>query len=269
MNKKATRLASALIIAVVGMYLLIVLLNAMKPVFTSGFFVIPGRFLFLSFLEAAFYLPLLFLISSFLLFADYYNARIFSAKLISLVPFFSLSLLLRVLNYIPGSRAADLVIDNIGVRGGSLVLGLVFLLGFLLVFRVLVAGKAPVPAEKPAAKNAQPAQAPEARDVPEHSFNPVPLKFTAADAVAEPAEEVEEVETVEVEEVDDADETTEANETDEAAQDDTFQVPDDLNDSPEEITEDEPEVEDFSFENEEYEEQAVEPLDLDPDAGHY
>ncbi len=126
---------SASVIAVAGLYLLIALLNSMRPAFNLELF--PGRFLYISFLEAAFYLPLLFLVSSVLLFADYYNPRIFSAKLFSLLPFFTFSLLLRVLNYVPGSPAADRIITSLGVRGSSLVLGLILIPEVLILLRIL------------------------------------------------------------------------------------------------------------------------------------
>ncbi|MDC7126797.1 MAG: DNA translocase FtsK [Spirochaetales bacterium] len=142
MNKKASRLIAAAVIAVAGIYLLIVLLNSMRPVIPSGFLLLPGKFLYSCFMEASFFLPLLLLISSFLLFIDLYNSSIFAVKILSLLPFFTFSLLLKILNYVPGSRAADSIINSLGFRGGSTVLGLLLIFEVLLIIKILAGEKA-------------------------------------------------------------------------------------------------------------------------------
>ena len=221
MNKRATRLAAAAVIAVAGMYLLIVLLNSMRPVISSEVFIYPGRFLYLCFLDAAFYVPLLFLISSFLLFADYYNSRIFIVKILSLFPFFTFSLLLRILNYMPGSPAADGVINNLGVRGGSMVLGLLLIIELLIIARVLIVRKSSAVYRSEAPQSAA-LKSPEVKqsshsgaEIREHNFEPVSLEWErpvlesrsdeiiSEEAVANVAQEIEEIEPIEVEETDD------------------------------------------------------------------
>ncbi len=268
MNKRALRLIAALIIAAAGLYLLIVLLNSMRPVFQTGILLIPGRFLYLSFLEASFYLPLLFLISSFLLFADYYNSRIFIVKLLSLLPFFTLSLLMRVLNYIPGSPAADSVIRTLGVRGGSMVLGLLLIVEFLIITRVLLGRSKKVPTEpvKPRIEEAASLVAEPENEEPEHNFEPVPLKWKDSEDLenmgkyeSDAEEDLEEdiidedlsgdhipeVEEISLEEIDSPESDEEEVEDNSGFVEDDFEIEPDFSD----------------------EQQIIEPLDLDPEAG--
>ncbi len=197
MNKKAVRLVMAAVIAAAGIFLLIVLLNSIRPVIHSNIFIIPGRFLYLCFLEAAFYLPLFFLLSSFFLIADYYNTRIFSASLFSLLPFFTFSLLLRTADYISGIPAADFIVDNIGVSGGSIFLSLLLVIELLVMIRIMF-GKRPRQQEQTEIKaesaiEVEPVAeaAPESgaeheleaktetdvNHVHEHTFEPVPLEL--------------------------------------------------------------------------------------------
>lgn len=140
----------------------------MRPVLAGAFFSYPGEFLYLCFQGAAFYLPLYFLISGFLLLADYYNGRIFAAMLLSLIPFFTVSLLLRVLDYTAGSRAVDYFLTAFGVRGSSMLLGLLLVAEILLIVRLLMDR----PTRRPKKMSVPAVQKPEPG-----SFTPVPLKW--------------------------------------------------------------------------------------------
>ena len=290
---------SAAVIAVAGIYLLIVLLNSMRPVFSSGFFIIPGQFLYFSFMGAAFYLPLLFLISSVLLLADYYNVRIFAAKLFSLVPFFTFSLLLRVLNYIPGSPAADFIINNIGLRGGSAVLG-ILLIPEVLIFVRILSGKSA--GRVTLSSTVEPETSVIEKTEEESVFTPVPMEWSgnslpasegepdeleSLEAVDEPvtepgdseAEPDTEPDEIDIEEPDVAEGEAEAEATAEEEPEDDSEIvfEEEPEDSPLdlELIENDPEIQELPIDDNEddelidddIEESIVEPLDLDPDAG--
>ena len=249
MNQRAFRLAAASIIAAAGFYLLITLLNSIRLVIPNEVFILPGQFLYLCFRAAAYYLPLYFLISAFLLFADYYNGRIFTAQLLSLVPFFTFSILLRILDYYPGSPAADYLIETLGIRNSSMVVGLFLIIEILLIYRLATIRK------KPRAEIAERNKIPEE---PEYKFEPLPLAISeeTISAVDETGEEADE--TVEL--------FSEAEPDAEADDEEELDMPEDLEEAEEseevEASEDEVVFEDV------FEEQTVEPLDLDPEAGN-
>ena len=280
MNQKAIRLSAAAVIAAAGLYLLITLLNSVRPVFSGMLFSGAGEFLYICFRGAAFYLPLYFMISGFLLAADYFNGRVFSAMLLSLIPFFTMSLLLRVLEYYPGSAAVDFFMNFFGVRGSSMLLGLLFIVELLLIFRILMSRRSGRRIKRAAHSEAGGPELPEAVT---RRFEPVPLvpddEISQSGSTEEIIEllEVDNEEAVDLEAVDEEAEDASGEvgavagdaETGAAAQDDdNLDFPDDI--EVEEIilsNETDSDDEDFVGAAVPEEEQAVEPLDLDPASG--
>ena len=271
LNQKAIRLAAASLITAAGFYLLISLLNSIRLMIPGLFFLVPGQFLYLCFRGAAFYMPLYFIISGFFLFADYYNDRIFAAQLMSLVPFFTFSVLLRVLEYYPGSPVADILIKSLGTRGGSMTLGLLLIIECLLIYRLLMFMQRRVQPEarafgrKAAVENRMPAEEAESG-----RFNPVPIADGVPFTQDDPEAEAELLEPVSAETGDEPAATEESDAGDSSAENsDIEEIEDDEeSDEPAEDEDEDNDEDDYEIEFEDYfEQQTVEPLDLDPDAG--
>ena len=92
---------------------------------------VPGRFLLSSFSWAAFFAPLYFLCGILLLGAPVFRRRSALLLMFSIVPFLTLSLILRVLQS-PSSLIPQLLVDSFGVLPSALLLFL--LLALEMVF---------------------------------------------------------------------------------------------------------------------------------------
>ncbi len=142
MKNKAFRLLPALIITAAGLYLLFSLLSAVqaRPVGIPGAY-LTGEFLYKSFNITALYLPVYFMMCAVLIAADYLKPRVFAVLIFSIPAFLTLALLVRVLDYSDSAPAIDYMLRNFGLRGSSLILGLLFLAEILAMILILSFGR--------------------------------------------------------------------------------------------------------------------------------
>jgi len=152
---------------------------------------VPGRFLLSSFSWAAFFAPLYFLCGILLLGAPVFRRRSALLLMFSIVPFLTLSLILRVLQS-PSSLIPQLLVDSFGVLPSALLLFLLLALEmvFLLTMpsgRIRDIPRSPrPPSKKPLALPL--IAAPQAAPLPALSPEPAPLAPPEAVPVVEALE---------------------------------------------------------------------------------
>ncbi|HOV65252.1 MAG TPA: hypothetical protein PLG43_15375, partial [Spirochaetia bacterium] len=138
MQKRLFSAIIAIVLLIFGAFLLFSVtaaalhINVEKPAFLFA----PGVFLYRSFLFASFYAPLYCFILSFLLITDTFRVRSLVLLVLSLVPFLTISLCMKVIIEDTPSEAAEAVISLFGKYGGSFLLLLLFILEIMGMIRI-------------------------------------------------------------------------------------------------------------------------------------
>jgi DNA segregation ATPase FtsK/SpoIIIE, S-DNA-T family len=123
---------------IIGIFLLVTIVLAIggpaSP--AAEFFSRTGRFLYDSFLYLAFYVPLYFFCSSIILLKDDFRKDLLFALNMGILPFFTLSLLLRILLRAETSVFLGNFRDSFGPAGAGILLGLLAVLETVLILQL-------------------------------------------------------------------------------------------------------------------------------------
>ena len=137
-----------------GFLLLAVLAGLSHHASIPSLLAVPGQFLYGSFLEGAFYIPIYLFLCGILAALPDFRRDWLAILTLSILPFLTASLLIRLLATGGSTPLQAFFVSTLGAKGGAIVLFLLLVLEAVLIYRVWLGMKGPQPGEEAAEEEA-------------------------------------------------------------------------------------------------------------------